>query len=86
MKTITYEGTNFNADHLAKKTEEEFIKEFENTPVYKDYSPADRIKLLKEAYAKCKEAAGVVDQPVSAPAAGIESTANEKPPKKGTDK
>lgn len=70
MKSITYEGTNFNADHLAKKTEDEFIAEFQNTPVYKNYSPEDKIRLLKAAYAKCREAVGIVDQPsVAAPAA-----------------
>lgn len=56
MNTITHEFVNFNADHLAKKTKEEFVKEFEDTKVYANFSPADRQKLLEEAWLKCKKA------------------------------
>lgn len=62
--TITYEGTNFNAEHLAKKSEVEFLAEFENTKVFKDYSPEDRTRLLKESYAKCVEAVKKAGKPV----------------------
>ena len=62
--TVTYEGTNFNAEHLAKKSEDEFLAEFENTKVFINYSPADRARLLKESYVKCVEAAKKAGKPV----------------------
>lgn len=70
MNTITFEGTNFNADHLAKKSKPDFVKEFENTPVFAEYSPADRKKLLEEAHAKCVEAVKKSEPTVSQPTTG----------------
>lgn len=83
--TVTYEGTNFNAEHLAKKSEDEFLAEFENTKVFINYSPADRARLLKESYAKCVEAvkkAGkpVYVQPASEPV--VEHTSDVEAPSK----
>ena len=79
MKTITHEFVNFNADHLAKFTIEEFIKEFENTPVYEDYSPEDRQRLLQEAHAECQKAVGKDQKPA-------EPAKPEKPAKAAKEK
>lgn len=58
IKTITFEGVNFNATHLVKVSESDFIKEFENHKAFAAFKAADRKKLLKDAYAACKRAAG----------------------------
>ena len=84
---ITHEFVNFNAEHLAKKSEEEFLAEFENTKVYKDFSPQDRAKLLKEAYSKCREAAlkagkPVYEQPVASQEAVEQSVTEQAPPER----
>lgn len=56
VKSITLEGVNFNATFLSKKTEIQFIREFEKTSVFSQYPLADKRKLLKEAYLLCVEA------------------------------